>query len=151
MISRRSYASRPETNFPNSPFNQHPARQAVQCEADRDQLTALLKGRENAERRYALEAEFPTYDLQGVGEELGLAGPGGRESPGGFAQELAEQIAGGSASLTPRLGRFLADHIDLLLDFFYGFVKAAGGRSIPAESQVKLLAKDGFPRLGKLV
>src|ERR1039458_3119915 len=26
MISRRSYASRPETNFPNSPFNQHPAR-----------------------------------------------------------------------------------------------------------------------------
>jgi hypothetical protein len=109
-------------------------REAVQCEADRDQLTALLKGRENAERRYALEAEFPPYDLQGVGEELGLAGPGGRESPGGFAQELAEQIAGGSASLTPRLGRFLADHIDLLLDFFDGFVKAAGARSIAAEN-----------------
>jgi hypothetical protein len=106
----------------------------VQCEADRDQLTALLKGRENAERRYALEAEFPPYDLQWVGEELGLAGPGGRESPGGFAQELAEQIAGGSASLTPRLGRFLADHIDLLLDFFDGFVKAAGARSIAAEN-----------------
>ena len=109
-------------------------REAVQCQADRDQLTALLKGRENAERRYALEAEFPPYDLQGVGEELGLAGPGGRESPGGFAQELAEQIAGGSASLTPRLGRFLADHIDLLLDFFDGFVKAAGARSIAAEN-----------------
>src|ERR1035437_8664321 len=115
MISRRSYASRPETNFPNSPFNQHPARQAVECEADRDQLTALLKGRENAERRYALEAEFPPSDLQWVGADLGLAGPGGRERPGGFAQELAE-------------------HIESLLDFFDGFVKAAGDRSIAAEN-----------------
>ena len=109
-------------------------REAAQCEADRNQFTALLKGRENAERRYALEAELRPYDLQWVGEELGLAGPGGHESPGGFAQELAEQIAGGSASLTPRLGRFLADHIDSLLDFFDGFVKATDARSIAAEN-----------------
>src|ERR1022692_45329 len=33
MISRRSYASRPETNFPNSPFNQHPASEAARAEA----------------------------------------------------------------------------------------------------------------------
>jgi len=109
-------------------------REAAQCEADRDQHMALLKGLENAQRRYALEAELPPYDLQWVGDELLLAGPGGgRETPAGFAQELAKQIAGRAASLTPRLSRFLADHIDSLLDFFDGFVKAADAQSIAAE------------------
>lgn len=86
--------------------------------------TALLKGLENAQRRYALEAELPPYDLQRVGDELLLAGPGGgRETPAGFAQELAKQIAGRAASLTPRLSRFLADHIDSLLDFLMVLLK----------------------------
>src|SRR5216684_5994887 len=30
MISRRSYASRSETNFQNSPFLQHPARRTIE-------------------------------------------------------------------------------------------------------------------------
>jgi SEC-C motif-containing protein len=109
-------------------------REAAQWEADRDQLTAPLKGLENAEWRYALEAELPPCDLQWVGAELLLADPGVRETPGGFAQEFAEQIAGGAASLTPRLTRFLAAHIDSLLDFFDGFVKAADAGSIAAEN-----------------
>jgi SEC-C motif len=114
-----------------------PPGEAAQCEADATSSRHCSKVLRTPSGVTRWRGSSRPMICNGWGKNSGWrgpAGPGGRETPGGFAQELAEQIAGGAASLTPRLSRFLADHIDSLLDFFDGFVKAADAGSIAAEN-----------------